>query len=67
MDFVVPTDHWLKIKENEKIEKYSDLAVGLKKLRNMKGDGELYRNWSPKAKKVQVKLEIVGRIETIYK
>ena len=34
--FVVPVDHRMKIKESEKIDKYWDLAWGLKKLWNMK-------------------------------
>ena len=36
MDFAVPADHRLKIKENEKRLKYSDLAKELKKQWNMK-------------------------------
>ena len=31
-EFAVPVDHWLKDKENEKIDKYSDLAWQQKKL-----------------------------------
>ena len=37
MDFAVSTDHRVKIKESEKIDKYLDLATGIKeKLWNMK-------------------------------
>ena len=36
MDFAVPTDHTVKLKENEKRDKYLDLARELKKLWNMK-------------------------------
>ena len=36
MDFDVPADLRVKIKESEKINKYLDLARGLKKLRNMR-------------------------------
>ena len=36
MDFAVPADHRLKLKENEKNDKYLDLAWKLKKLWNMK-------------------------------
>ena len=36
MDFVVPTDHRIKLKECEKKGKYLDLARELKKLWNMK-------------------------------
>ena len=35
MDFVVPADHKVKLKESEKC-KYMDLAWELKKMRNMK-------------------------------
>ena len=36
MDFAVPADHRVKLKENEKINKYLDLARELKKLWNMR-------------------------------
>ena len=36
VDFAVPADHRVKLKENEKIDKYLDLARELKKLWNMK-------------------------------
>ena len=35
MDFAVPADHWVKLKENEKKDKYLDFAKELKKLWNM--------------------------------
>ena len=35
-DFAMSADHRIKIKENEKIDKYLDLARELKMLRNMK-------------------------------
>ena len=35
MDFAVPADHRVKLKENEKMDKYLDLARELKKLWNM--------------------------------
>ena len=35
LDFVIPTDHKVKLKESEKRDKYLDLATELKKLRNM--------------------------------
>ena len=37
MDFAVLNDYRVKIKENEKIDKYFDFAEGLKKMGNMKG------------------------------
>ena len=36
MDFAVPADHRIKLKESEKKDKYHDLAGELKKLWNMK-------------------------------
>ena len=36
VDFAVPADHRVKRKENEKMDKYLDLARELKKLWNMK-------------------------------
>ena len=36
MDFAVPADHIIKLKECEKKDKYLDLAMKLKKLWNMK-------------------------------
>ena len=36
VDFAVPADHRINLKESEKKNKYLDLARELKKLRNMK-------------------------------
>ena len=36
VDFVVPADHWVDLKECRKMEKYLDLARNRKKLWNMK-------------------------------
>ena len=36
MDFAVPVDHWIKLKESEKKEKCLDFARELKKLWDMK-------------------------------
>ena len=36
MDFAVPADHRIKLKESEKKDKYIDLARELKKIWNMK-------------------------------
>ena len=36
LDFAVSADHWVKLKESEKKDKYLDLAMELKKLCNMK-------------------------------
>ena len=35
VDFAVPVDHRIKLKESEKKDKYVDFARGLKKLWNM--------------------------------
>ena len=52
MDFALPGDHRVKIKENEKRDKYLDLAGELKRLWNMK---------------VTVKPIIIGALGTINK
>ena len=36
MDFAVPADHWIKLKDCEKRDKYIDFPRELKKLWNMK-------------------------------
>ena len=36
MDFAVPADHRVKLKENENMDKYLDLARKLKRLWNMR-------------------------------
>ena len=36
MDFVVPADHRVKLKESEKKDKYLNIAKELKRLSNMK-------------------------------
>ena len=41
MNFGVPADHKVKVKDGEKRDKYQDLARQLKKLWNMKGTGGL--------------------------
>ena len=62
MDFAVPADHRVKLKEIEKY-KYLDLARELKKTLKHESDGDAYCNWctwqSPKD------MEIRGRVETI--
>ena len=42
VDFAVPADHRVKLKESEKKDKYLDLARGLKK---QGSDGYTYCNW----------------------
>ena len=70
MDFAVPADHRVKVKESEKIDKYLDLARELKKIWNMRVKvvpiviGAL--GTVPKGLERSLdELEIRGRIETI--
>ena len=43
MDFAVPADHWIKLKESEKKYKYLDLAKELKNYGTWKW--QLYQSW----------------------
>ena len=70
VDFAVPTDHRIKLKESEKKDKYLDLARELKKLWNMKVTiipiviatfGTVTKGLS----KGLENLEVGGRVETI--
>ena len=45
MDFAVPADHRLKLKESEKKDKYLDLARELKKTMEHEGDNYTNRDW----------------------
>ena len=45
VDFAVPTDHRIKLKEGEKNDKYKDLAWKLKKNMEHKGDYYTNRDW----------------------
>ena len=45
MDYVVPVDNKVKIKESEKRVKYQDLARELKKTMDQEGDGDITCNW----------------------
>ena len=69
VDFAVPADHRVKLKESEQRDKYLDLAKVLKKLSN-EGDGDTSCSrctWT--IPKILVKgledLEIRGKVETI--
>ena len=68
MDFAVPVDHRVKLKESEKKNKYLDFARSLKKIRNMnvmflpiQALGKVTKGLT----KGQEDLEISGRVETI--
>ncbi len=45
MNFTVPADHRIKLKECEKRDKYLDLARGLKKNVEHEGDNYTNRDW----------------------
>ena len=70
VDFVVPADHRIKLKEREKKDKYLDLTRELKKLWNMKvtivpivfGVFGTVTKWLLKGLQ---DLEVGGRVETI--
>ena len=70
VDFAVPADHWIKLKEREKKDNYLDLARELKKLWNMKvtivtivigAFGTVTKGLSKRLED----LEVGGRVETI--
>ena len=70
MDFVVPADHRLKLKESEKKDKYLDLAWELKKLQNTKATvTSIVIGALSKVSKGLIQglkdFEIKGRVETI--
>ena len=75
MEFAVPADNWIKLKEREKRDKYLDLAREQKKLWNMKvtvipvvigvlviGAFGTLTKWLLKGLE---DLEVGGRVETI--
>ena len=70
VDFAVPADHRIKLKESEKKDKYVDLARELQKLWNMKVTfipvviGALGTVTKGLIKRMEF-LEIRGRVETI--
>ena len=70
IDFAVPVDHRINLKENEKKDKYLDLVRELKKLRNMKVTivpiviGALGTVTKGLLKGLE-DLEVSGRVETI--
>ena len=70
MDFAIPANHTVKLKESEQRDKYLDLARGLKKLWNMKVTfipiviGALGTVTKGLIKGLE-DLEIRGRVETI--
>ena len=65
VDFAVPADHRINLKENEKKVKYLDLASELKKLWNMKVVIGALSTITKGLLKGLDDLEIDGRVETI--
>ena len=45
MDFAVPVDHRVKLKESEKRDKFLDLARGLKKTMEHESDSDTNSDW----------------------
>ena len=45
VDFAVPVNHWVKLKECEKRDKYLDLTRGLRKTVEHESDGYTNCNW----------------------
>ena len=45
VDFAVPADYRVKLKENEKRDKYQDLARGRKKTMEHESDADTNCNW----------------------
>ena len=69
MDFAVPADHRVKLKEIEKKDKYLDLSRELKKLGNMKVTVipiEINATVTKGLLKRLENLEIRGQVETIF-
>ena len=44
MVFAVPADHWIKLKENEKKDKYQDLLRELRKAMEHESDSYTHRD-----------------------
>ena len=74
VDFTVPADHRVKMEENEKMDKYLDLARELKKIWNIKVKvipivvgalGTVPKGLEKGLENGFERLEIRGRIETI--
>ena len=68
MNFAVPADHKVKLKESEKKDKYLDLARELKKTVEYESDGYNNSNWCSlysHQKWAQEDLKITGWIENI--
>ena len=70
MDFAVPVDQRVKIKECDKRDKYFNLARDLRKLGNIRGTMiliviEMFRMIPNVLERGRIELEIRGRIESI--
>ena len=70
IDFPVPSDHWVKINENETIDRYLDPARELKRTVEQEGDGDtncIWYTWNglQRLEKRLKEQEIRRRIESI--
>ena len=60
MDFAVLADHWVKLKEREKRDKYLDLAWELKKTMEHEIDGDASCNWRARYSQERISTETGG-------
>ena len=60
VDFVIPTDNLVKLKENEKRVKYMDLARELKKTMNHESDVDTKCNWRARYSYLRIGTRIGG-------
>ena len=45
MNIAIPADHWVKLKESKKRDKYQDLARERKKLKEHESDSDINCDW----------------------
>ena len=61
MDFALPADHRVKLKESEKKDKYLDLACELKKnMMERESDGDTNCNWRARYSQQRISTGIGG-------
>ena len=60
MKITVSADHWVKLKESEKRDKYIDLAQELKRNMEHEGDGDTNCNWPARYSHQRVGAETEG-------
>ena len=70
VDFTIPVDHRVKLKENEIRDKYQDLARDMKKLWNMKvqsskdwhRDWRTWKLWNMKVTVIPIVIHTLGTV-----